>query len=148
MQSKCRCTCMYLFSAFLMCECQKRKLSTDLNYFLSKQHFEQFLFKTKGRLRWHFSILNWKLFSTLQILITQINYNDKITINYLEEEDFTTLFFWFKMTITTLASKTTVRLSYYLQRRNVNDEKYKKKITIPSDGGWIMQRKMVSSKIY
>ena len=59
-------------------------------------------------------------------------YNDESTINYLEDEEFTTLFFRFKMTITTLASKMTVRLSYFRQRKIINDSQIHKKITIPN----------------
>jgi len=37
--------------------------------------------------------------------------------------------------VTLSNQKMIVQLSYYLQRRTVNDEKYIKKLTIPSDGG-------------
>ena len=49
-------------------------------------------------------------------------------MNYLEEEDFTTFFFWFKMTIMTLAPKSTVRLGYFRQRKIENDRQIHKNI--------------------
>ena len=54
------------------------------------------------------------------------------------------------MTVATLSNqKMTVRLSYYLQRITVNDEKYIKNIhNSLSMEAEIMQRKMVSTVMY
>ena len=91
-QSKWKCTCMYLFFVSLMWECQKGKLSIDLNYFLQSD-ISTISFQNERKTKRHFLISNRKLLSALQILTIQIKYMTKSTINHLEEEDFTTLFF-------------------------------------------------------
>ena len=93
MQSKYKCTCMYMFFSFLNVRMTKTKLCIGLNYLFSKWHFSNFLFKkTKGRLRRHFQFWLENYFWHFKELMIQIKYNSKSVIDYLKEEDFTTLF--------------------------------------------------------
>ena len=71
---------------------KKGKLSIDLKYFLQSDT-STIYFQNERKTKTTLSILNGNLCSTLQILTIQIKYNGKSTIDYLEEDDFTTLFF-------------------------------------------------------
>ena len=96
------------------------------------------------------SISNGKILSTLQILTIQIKYNDKSTINYLKEEDFTTLFFLTQNdSYDTFESKDDSSIKLLFAKEDCKWWKiHKKHSQFSSNGGWIMQRKRVSTVIY
>ena len=104
---------------FLNVWMKKIMLHTNQNYLFKATVSTIFSSKNEKKTRRRFAILNWKLLSTLEILLIQIKYKSNSVINYQKEED---SFPWLKTTLATLSNqRTTVQLRYFLQRRTEND---------------------------